>query len=386
MADTAITEISALTSELIRIPSVTNNVKAISEAAIFIKEWLSGNGIPTKIIEFRKGFPVVIAETGKGKKSVLLNGHFDVVPEGDRQGWSSSPYSGKITDNVIFGRGSADMKSGLAVFMKLLAELNGKIDYDIIFTAVPDEEVGGFDGSRHLADRYGPDLVLNAEPTRSELVGLGEKGILQLKLVAKGKTAHASLPSLGRNAIMYMVSDLERLSRIGKVRVNVTKDAREMLAVGIKEFGKDVGDITFNPGRIDGGLKANVVPDKCYAEVDMRLPPGISIERALKLSKSLLKHARIESYISAEPNYTEESSLLARKFLKTVKRYAPNARTYIKNGGTDGRYFRWRGIPTISFGPGNNKIIHSYNEYVTFKDIEAAYRAYHDYLLNLSLA
>ncbi len=383
MSDGTIRKIGSLVSDLVRIPSVTADSARIAEAATFIRKWMSDNGTSARIVEFKKGSPVIIAEAGRGKRSVLLNGHFDVVPEGDRSGWKEDPYSGKVTAKGVFGRGSADMKAGLAVFMQLVSEIAEMVDYRIIFTAVPDEEVGGFNGSKHLAEKYRPDLVLNAEPSRAELVGLGEKGILQVKLFTEGKVAHASLPSLGRNAIMYMVEDLERLSSISRMKISVPESARKMLDVGIREFGNDVGMVTFNPAIINGGVKTNVVPDRCYAEVDMRLPPGVSAGTALRTVRSLLKHAKIEESIAVDPNYTRSDNPLAVEFVRTLRRHVPGAKAFIKNGGTDGRYFREKGIPTIAFGPGNNRIIHSYNEEVTFKDIETAYKTYRDFLLNL---
>ena len=256
-----------------------------------------------------------------------------------------------------------------------------KTDYKVIFTAVPDEEVGGEKGSRHLADRYAPDMVLLGEPSKSEMIGLGEKGLLQVKLIGEGRTAHASLPSLGKNAIMKVVRDIERLSEISNVKINVPKEVKPLLQEGVRRLGKDVGIITFNPGMISGGLKPNVIPDHCEVGIDMRLPPGITIAKAVSIARSLVKETKIRIDSASEPNVTSPYVKEVTRFIKTAQEHSPNARPVIKNGATDGCYFRYKGVPVVGFGPGSNELTHSYNEYVSLREIDIAHKVYRDFLL-----
>lgn len=93
-------------------------------------------------------------------RTIMLNGHFDVVPPGDLKAWKYPPFSPTLVDGKMFGRGTADMKAGLAVFMQLYVDLVDKLDYNLIFTAVPDEETGGEHGSKRLSEIYKPTWSL----------------------------------------------------------------------------------------------------------------------------------------------------------------------------------------------------------------------------------
>ncbi len=380
MEPKSLAETAELVSGLVKIPSVTGNAAKAGEAADFIVKWLGENGVSAKIKEFEKGFPTVIAQAGSGSRSLMLNGHLDVVPEGDHAKWGHDPYSGLISGKTVFGRGSVDMKSGLAVQMRLLSDFADKTDFRLIFAAVSDEETGGFNCSKHLAEEYLVDTVLVGEPGGSELIGVGEKGLLDVRLSGRGKTSHASRPSLGDNAIMKVVRDLERLSKVGEIDIQFPTELKEILQESIKENGKDVGIITFNPGTINGGTKLNVVPDACESDVDMRIPPGISIDNALSRIKGLLKEVDVSLLITSEPNYTSPTIPEVAKFIRIAKKHAPNARLIIKNGGTDGRYFRSKGMPVVAFGPGNYGLMHTYDECVSFSEIARAYDIYSEFL------
>ena len=112
-------EIAKLASDLVRIPSVSGNTEKVAEVADFVALWMKKNGISAEVVNFEKNAPVVISQVGKGKKTILLNGHMDVVPEGDRRMWRTDPYSGKLDGKGLYGRGAADMKGGLATMMHL---------------------------------------------------------------------------------------------------------------------------------------------------------------------------------------------------------------------------------------------------------------------------
>lgn len=384
MSGRPVDEIVRIASDLVRIPSVSDS-GGVYAAVDFVAAWLKERGVKARIAEYGKGAPVAIAEAGSGKRSILLNGHVDVVPAGDPSRWKHDPFSGKMDKDYLYGRGAGDMKAGLAVFMYLTAELAGRVDYKIIFTAVSDEEVGGARGAKNTAERYRPDLVLDCEAGNSRFIGLGEKGILQVRLVTNGISAHGSMPSRGKNAIMLMLDDLKRLSAIAKLKVRAPKGIAEALKNSTMAYGPDVPIISYNPSVINGGVKINVVPDCCEAYVDMRIPPGMSTAKGLRIVRSIVKSAAVTVHSSAEPNYTEPGDPYVAGFVKAAKRYVANPIRIIKAGGTDGRFFRYKGIPTISFGPGDVRTIHAYNERAALKDIATSYKVYRDYMLALPL-
>ena len=140
--------------------------------------------------------------------SIILNGHLDVVPAGDRSQWDFDPFAGTVTDTQILGRGTSDMKAGVAGLlfaMKLLKESGAELKGNIRLHLVSDEESGGEFGSRWLCDHgyaEGANACLIAEPTSANDIEIGQKGGLTVILKATGKSAHGSLGGIkGDNAI-----------------------------------------------------------------------------------------------------------------------------------------------------------------------------------------
>lgn len=363
-------ELEELTKKLISFKTYNN--QELIECANFIKDFLENNGFSANVKEYDKGFPVVVSNT-KGNKSVMLNGHFDVVPPGE--GWDFDPFSAKEVDGKIYGRGSTDMKGGLAVLMKLYVDLADKLDYSLIFTAVPDEEIGGFHGSKYLAEEFKPSIVIVGEPTGWNRVSIGEKGILQFKIVQRGKIAHASTPSVGENAIIKLVDDLVSLETIQEYPVKIPKEVMDAINE-VKKINpviyEDLRRISYSPGKISGGLKINVVPDYAEAEVDVRIPPGVSLDEVKTLISELVE-GQVEIINSCEPNY----SLLPSSMDFQTKIMS----TYV----TDGRHFRLKGIPTIIYGPGELDMLHAKNEFVRIEDLRKSYEVLKKNLLNLKI-
>jgi len=303
----------------------------------------------------------------------------DVVPTGDPTGWKYDPFSGRISAEEVFGRGAADMKGGLAVQMHAMAMLADRTDCAMMLSAVSDEETGGVHGSMHVAEKYRPDIVLIGEPTEG-MVDLGEKGVLEVCITSRGKSAHASRPSLGINAIMQMYGKLDALSKISRKSQRPPAGLEKLFKDSESVLGDDVSRITFNPGKIYGGVKTNVVPDLCKAEVDLRLPVGIDTEKAFGIVKRLVGADCAEKLTVAEPNYTEPGNAYVSEFISSVGKRARNPKQVISLGASDGRYFREKGIPTIAYGPGRMEVIHTSNERVGIRDLAEAYSVYCDFL------
>ncbi|TRM89807.1 succinyl-diaminopimelate desuccinylase, partial [Sulfolobus sp. B1] len=176
-----------------------------------------------------------------------------------------------------------------------------------MFSAVPDEEIGGLHGSLKLAQIYDSNLVVIGEPSGSTSMTLAEKGLFQLKLKGFGRLAHGSLPSLGDNAILKVMRDLERLNtEINKINIDLPSDLEEIIKDTETIYNlPEVFKISFNPSVIKGGVKTNVVPDYCEIEIDMRIPPGISSNSLLDYVKNnVIKETIVEPIDLSDPNYT----------------------------------------------------------------------------------
>ncbi len=387
-------ELIELTSKLIAIPSINppREEGNMNKIASFIRDWFDENGIRAKIKEYEKDWPVVIAEVGKGDKTILLNGHFDVVPEGQESFWKYPPFGGKIEGNKIYGRGATDMKAGVALAMVLTKELADKLNFRLVFTAVSDEETGGFKCSKNLSEEIKADLAIITEPSGYSNIVIGEKGLLQTRLITRGKIAHGSVPSLGINAIQLMIEDLMNLSNISSFEVPIPDELKKVIVESkqiLKEkLGKEIPEldrISFNIGLIKGGVKVNVVPDYCEAEVDMRIPPGISYEEAFEKVKGLITHASAILIQFSNPNYSSPSNVYVAKLKETIEKTLNiEAHFSILTGATDGRYFRLKDIPTVIYGPGDPSLAHTYDEYVSIEDIQNCYTVLKNYLLSLN--
>ncbi|MDT7875863.1 MAG: M20 family metallopeptidase [Sulfolobaceae archaeon] len=383
-------ELYKLISDLIKFPTINPSEEKESyyELVGYLSDYLKLSGFSPKIIEFEKGWPVLMVDNGQSsRREIMLNGHYDVVPTGEKSKWIEDPFSGKLTENGIFGRGATDMKGGLGVQVKVFTEIADKVNYKLSFVAVPDEETGGFFGSKYLAKNYKPSLVLISEPSGSKYINIGEKGLLQVKLIARGKVAHGSLPSLGDNAIMRLVKDLLSLERIKEVEVKIPDEIRDALLALANDITKnDFQKISFNPGIIKGGIKINVVPDYAEAEVDMRIPPGISTSDALQIIKSLVSFSEVEPIDLSEPNYTSPNNEYVKLLKSTIeKELGVTPKEYIITGATDGRYFRYEGVPVIVYGPGELGSAHSYNEFVSYEEVDNVYKVLYRFLLDLTM-
>jgi succinyl-diaminopimelate desuccinylase len=388
-----------LTSRLIKIPSVNPPGLTINVAG-FIRDWLNSQGLTSEVREYVKDKPNIIAKVGKGKPTLILNGHMDVVPPGDETKWTHPPFSGKIIEDKVYGRGATDMKGGLAVIMTVFAELAPIIEKTgsgtLIFSATVDEETGGHAGVEALVKDgiLSGDAAIIAEPSGSTRYYIGEKGLCQIKLIARGRPAHGSLPILGDNAIMKLTRAIEKAESLIKEfnrTIKIPNDLTEAVknsAEAYLEVTKSMGlnaalnDIetmitttTFNPGVIRGGSKVNVVPDYAELELDMRVPPGVSPNQVIDyLKRGLEGLVDVDIIDTSEPNYTNPSEAITRLVHEGIERILNESpRPIIVTGATDGRYLRDRGVPTVVYGPGELALAHAYDEYVTINDLLKAH-------------
>ncbi|MGC8570710.1 MAG: M20 family metallopeptidase [Caldivirga sp.] len=391
-------QLAELTSRLVQIDSV-NPPGDVTKVVEFIKNWLSERGFSSSIYEYVKGKPNLIARVGKGKPVIILNGHTDVVPPGDLSKWTYPPFSGRIIEGKVYGRGSTDMKGGVAVIMMVFAELGPLIEKkgtgSLVFSATADEEVGGHAGVEALVkdNVLAGDAAIVAEPTGFDKYCIAEKGLSQVKLIARGRPAHGSLPLLGDNAIMKLIKAIEKaqdtvneINRGIKLpqdlieainnssRVYLEGALRSGLKLSEDDFRHTIGSVSFNPGVIKGGSKVNMVPDYAELELDMRVPPGVSPSNVIdKLRNTLSGLAEVKVLDTSEPNYTPSSERIIQLIREGIGKQGAEAKPIIMTGATDGRYLRLKGIPTVIYGPGELTLAHTYDEYVTVKDLVNTY-------------
>jgi len=346
-------------------------------AAQFLKPLLSKMGFKVKILLSPKGRWNLIAEKrwGRGGRTLLFNGHLDVVPAGEPSKWKYPPFQGKLSRGRIYGRGASDMKSGIASFLHALSMIDrSKISLDqgaIILHLVSDEESHGHQGMGFLTQRGGihGDAALVGEPTDLHPV-IAHKGALWLRISTFGKSAHSAKPHLGVNAIGKMMALIDRLNSIPWEREHPL-----------------LGKPTLSIGTIRGGTKINVVPDRCDIEVDRRMLPGEKREDVLGEMKKILDLIQSQDplfqYRMEEMDFAEASEVdpeveivkIGVQAIEKVMGKKPPLRAF--SGFTDSRfYINQCHIPTLIFGPGDTSQIHTVDESV---EVEALIQAAHIY-------
>jgi succinyl-diaminopimelate desuccinylase len=369
------TDLAELCSNLVKIPS-DNPPGDTSELATFMAGYLSERGVKVDAYETQQGIVNLVAHAGEGSPHLILNGHLDQFPGDVGEPWSVPPYSGRIADGKIFGRGSGDMKGGLASLLftfGVLAQEEG-LPGRVTFTGTSDEETGGRWGALWLlqnVEGVTGDAVLNGEPS-GLTVRIGEKGRVPFKLTAPGKAAHGSFAGyVGENAIMKMVRALPIVEEMRSMRAVFTPETEklteEVMRGYVQQYGhesKEMAEVlrhvTVNIGVISGGTKDNIVPAHCEAEVDMRIPLGIDpmdLKRELESRLGVVdpsitvEWGRHESTI-IESTYTSSWSEIASCLWDNSKEITGSEPLLsFTSGGTDCRFWRKLGVPAVAYGP-----------------------------------
>ena len=368
-------ELVELCSNLVKIPS-DNPPGDTTQLATFMADYLSERGVKVDTYETQPGIVNLVAHSGEGSPHLILNGHLDQFPGDVGEPWSVPPYSGRIADGKIFGRGSGDMKGGLASLLftfGILAQEEG-VPGRVTFTGTSDEETGGRWGALWLlqnVEGVRGDAVLNGEPS-GLTVRIGEKGRVPFKLMAPGKAAHGSFAGyVGENAIMKMVKALPVVEEMREMRAVFTPETERLTEEVMKGYEQQYGHeskemaevlrhVTVNIGVIRGGTKDNIVPARCEAEVDMRIPLGIDpLDLKVELESRIsgvdpsitVEWGRHQSTI-IESTYTSSQSEIASSLWKNSKEITgTDPLLSFTSGGTDCRFWRKIGVPAVSYGP-----------------------------------
>jgi acetylornithine deacetylase/succinyl-diaminopimelate desuccinylase family protein len=373
-------ELVALTIQLVQTPTENppGNEKG---AAQLLKPILSKMGFKIKTVLSPKGRWNLLAEKrwGRGGRRLVFNGHLDVVPAGNPSQWRYPPFQGKLHKGKIYGRGSSDMKSGIASFLQALSTIErSKIPLHqgaVILHLVSDEESHGHQGMGFLTQKEGiqGDAALVGEPTDLQPV-IAQKGAFWLRILTLGKSAHGSRPHLGVNAIEKMTKLVKRLN-----------------SIPLEKEHPLLGKPTLSIGTIQGGTKINIVPDRCEIEVDRRMLPREKRGEVLGEIKEILDSLqsqdplfryRMEEIDFAEPSEVdpdEEIVKIGVEAIQSATGRKPMPRGF--SGFTDSRFYvNQCHIPTLIFGPGGVDQSHTTDESV---EVDAMVHAAHIYALIL---
>lgn len=362
-----------LTKALVRFNTV--NPPGNEETAVrHLGDYLAESGIEVEYQRLAEDRVSLIARIGgSGTGHLVLSGHMDVVHPGASP-WEHDPFGGEVVDGRLIGRGSADMKGGVAAMAVAMVELRHqgfRPKADLILAVTAGEEVD-MAGARLIASSdvlAGATSVVIGEPTGLD-VFRAEKGVLWLQVSAHGRTAHGSMPQLGVNSISYMSEVIHRLQEYPFT-------FQESAILGMPTLSVNV---------MHGGVKVNVVPDRCVIEVDMRLVPGQdgndirqAFQRILdEVSDQIPAGSEIEVLQSVPAVETPEDDPLVAVTVAAAGEARGNPPTVGGvSYGTDGAIIAPAlGASLVVFGPGRPGQAHQPNEYVDIDELERAVVAY----------
>ncbi|OLO40400.1 acetylornithine deacetylase [Alkalihalophilus pseudofirmus] len=323
--------------------------------------------------DFLKSPNIVAVKRGSGNgRSIILNGHIDVVPEGDLSQWTDDPYSGKIENGRMYGRGTTDMKGGtvsLLLAIQALKELGIELNGDVIFQSVIEEESGGAGTLETIIRGYKADAAIIPEPTNMKIFPK-QQGSMWFRLTIKGRSAHGGTRYEGVSAIEKSLPVIQAIQTLEKIR-----NARIVDPL----YQNTLIPIPINLGVIKGGDWPSSVADEVTIEGRIGVAPDEEMAHAQEELKQCLQDLEsVDPWFKEHPigidwfgarwvpgTIDEEHPLmgiLQTKFSE-VKHTKPTIEA--SPWGTDGGLLeKLGGIPVIVFGPGTTQIAHFPNEYI----------------------
>jgi succinyl-diaminopimelate desuccinylase len=352
-----------LTEQLIAIPTQNPPGDCYSEALQLLQGHLLNLGFENTRIEGQ----CLLSFLGEGERTLYFSGHYDVVPA-----QSPSQFQPVKKDAKLFGRGSSDMKSGLAAMTyaaKALSDCgglprNGRIG--LVF--VPDEETAGPRGSRYLAERglLGKDAIgmLTPEPTGG-VVWNANRGAITLKITIKGKSAHVGRQREGVNAFEQMLEVAQVLSKL-KAEV---EERETSYRIGPDSLRRS---ILMMGGQCRSGTNFNVVPDTCTFTIDRRINPEEDFQTEKQRLLSIFDDARkkgieleVEILQEGASSGVSEHCAPGRALAQSIQEVTGRETHFeLCPGLLETRFYAERGIPAFAYGPGLLTVSHGPNEFV----------------------
>ena len=311
-----------------------------------------------------------------GAGVLVFEAHQDTVPV---DGMTIEPWSGEIRDGRVWGRGSCDIKGGMACMIAALSRLAAEKPRDIptVVIACTVNEEHGYTGASHLANLWQqgsdgltsglPSAVIVAEPTELDVV-VAHKGVVRWRCRTHGRAAHSSMPQAGENAIYRMTRV------IGALENYATEVAPRLPGHPL------CGSPTLSVGVISGGISVNTVPASCVIEIDRRVIPG---ENAMAARQQVIDHIRASvgdvawiehdlPYISSNGLKDVNNQAIANRLSEVAAKHGGAGRKVGVPFGTDATAYDEIPVPSVVFGPGNIAQAHTADEWIATDQLEAA--------------
>lgn len=345
----------------------------------YVESLLKQNGIEYVSVSVEEGRYDIIAKIrgSRDKDALVFTGHMDVVPVSDDEmkRWNTPPFASTIKDGKLYGRGSADMKSGLisAIYSMILLKRNNITPKrDIILAATIDEE-NLMKGSKALQDNEAfknAKYLIVCEPTDMKICN-EQKGRTWADICVHGMTAHGSQKGVGENAIYLAIKLIEKIKHT--------------------EF-KEYPDTFWRTLAINAGVEPQVVPDRCVFTVDARLQVGHEPAKIWEKLEELIQEIKSENpHFDATYEiedmrtswHTKKEDELIKGIMSSLKKLEINPVFDTFTGSTDASMLIKNNLIPVIIGPGDLSVVHRENEYVELKQLFESCKLYIDIMTGL---
>ena len=393
-------DLISLTQDLVRIPTLNPPGENYLEICEYLEKRLKRSQFSTELIR-AKGTPgdsdkyprwniVARREGPKKGDCVHFNSHTDVVEVGS--GWSFDPFGGEVNDGKIYGRGTCDMKGGLAssiiaceAFLELFPDFNGALE----ISGTADEETGGYGGVAYLAENgfFSPQKVQHViipEPLNKDRICLGHRGGWWAEIETLGKIAHGCMPFLGDCAVRHMGAVLEEFESTLYPKLQNRKTEMPVVPEGARHSTMNINSIhggQVEPDPQTNALPSHCVPDSCRIIIDRRYIIEETAEGVKREIESLLNKVKEEretfQYNITElnrviPSMTKKDAPIVKSVSKSIKAVLDKDPDYVASPGSyDQKHIDRIGTlkNCIAYGPGILELAHQPDEYIEIEDM-----------------
>ena len=389
-------DLISLTQDLIKIPTVNPPGEFYSDCVEYLNKRFKSNGFNTQIIR-ATGTPGdtdryprqnIVANISNGEgPCVHFNSHIDVVAVGS--GWTQPPFEGKVVGDKIYGRGSCDMKGGLAasiIAVESYLELNPNFTGSIELSGTADEETGGYGGVGYLAEKgilAKPriDHVIIPEPLNKDRICLGHRGVWWAEIETLGKIAHGSMPFDGDSAIRHMHALLDRFEKELYPILKSKKTDMPVVPDGAKESTLNINSIHGGESEEFDGLPSPLVADSCRIIIDRRFLIEEKLEEVKQEVSSILEDLttdregflfKLKDLFEVIPSLTPEEAPVVQAVKRAVNEVMGSPPEMVVSPGTyDQKHIDRIGKleDCIAYGPGILTLAHQADEYVNISDM-----------------
>jgi len=356
--DAARSELVDLCGRLVAAPSV-NPPGRTAEVAAVVRDYLSGHGLETKIVKADDEAPNLVGQVGGGSfgRHVVFNAHMDTMEAGDESAWSVPVFQLSKAEGRLYGLGMGNMKGALAAMCLATVALHRRRDTwrgRLSMTAVSDEVMFGERGALYLLKNR-PDLagdfMISGEGPGFMDFAVAEKGLLWVDIEVKGPSGHSSRALAGSTAVMKLAALLARLDGINALYATPPAEL-----TGVTGGEDNLGlRVSLNAGNIAAGTVRSQIATRARAQLDIRLPPGISVEDIEeRIRRACAGDADIAiTFTKAwNANWAALQNPLVLELAaaaQVVRGMKPNY--VVRLPGSDARRWRDLGVPSVCYGP-----------------------------------